>query len=404
MSEASGTSERRLRILHVFRSPLGGLFRHVMDLAQEQVARGHDVGLIADSSTGGARADQMLASIEPHLSLGLTRFPMRRDPHPNDLIGLARVARIAAATRPDVIHGHGSKGALYARLTGLLPPRRRDVVRVYTPHGGSLHYAPGSLKGAAIMAVERALARRSDLILFESAYAAERFRVAIGSTTGPTRVVLNGVAPLEFEPVATHEDAAEILFVGELRLLKGVDVLLAALAAMRDATGRAARAVIVGSGPDAALFKSMAAQLGLADDVRFEGPLPARDAFVLGQVLVVPSRAESLPYIVLEAAAAQRPMLAADVGGIPEIFGPYREQLVPSDDVAALSRAMAAMLALSPHERMRRAARFAAHVGTSFSVAAMVDGVMAGYRDAIALKCEPPARARRPSLLHRYGL
>jgi hypothetical protein len=46
----------RLNILHVFRAPVGGLFRHVLDLSREQVARGHRVGLIADSRTGGARA------------------------------------------------------------------------------------------------------------------------------------------------------------------------------------------------------------------------------------------------------------------------------------------------------------------------------------------------------------
>ena len=406
MSEASGSSERGLRILHVLRSPLGGLFRHVLDLAGEQIARGHAVGLIVDSTTGGARADEALGALAPHLALGLRRFPMRRDPHPADFAGLLRVSRVAAATRPDIIHGHGSKGALYARLSGLVGGDRRPVARVYTPHGGSLHYAPGSLKGAAILAVERLLTRRSDLILFESAYAAARFRAAIGPVTGPTRIVLNGVAPSEFEPVETAADAAEFVFVGELRMLKGVDVLLAALAGLRAATGRAARAVIVGSGPDAEAFEAMAQRLGLAGAVRFAGPHPARKAFAWGQILVVPSRAESLPYVVLEAAAAQRPLLASDVGGIPEIVGPFRDRLVPSDDVAALQQAMAAVLALTAEERARRARDLAAHVESGFSVAAMVDGVMSGYRDALALKSVRPTLAGRPAPLHphRYGL
>ena len=45
-----------LNILHVFRAPVGGLFRHVLDLTREQTARGHRVGLIADSNTGGCFA------------------------------------------------------------------------------------------------------------------------------------------------------------------------------------------------------------------------------------------------------------------------------------------------------------------------------------------------------------
>ena len=61
-------------------------------------------------------------------------------------------------------------------------------------------------------------------------------------------------------------------------------------------------------------------------------------------MLVVPSRAESLPYIVLEAAAAGLPIIATNVGGIPEIFGPDAGDLVPPGDPAALADAIAAAL------------------------------------------------------------
>jgi hypothetical protein len=62
-----------LNILHVLRAPLGGLFRHVVDLVQGQAARGHRVGLIVDSTTGGARAETALAALAPHLALGVQR-------------------------------------------------------------------------------------------------------------------------------------------------------------------------------------------------------------------------------------------------------------------------------------------------------------------------------------------
>ena len=60
--------------------------------------------------------------------------------------------------------------------------------------------------------------------------------------------------------------------------------------------------------------------------------MPAREAFRLGRTLVVPSRAESLPYIVLEAAAAGLPLLASDVGGIPEIVAGTDTDLLPPGD------------------------------------------------------------------------
>jgi hypothetical protein len=50
-----------LKILHILRAPLGGLFRHVIDLVQGQAQRGHQVGLFIDSTTGGARAETILA-------------------------------------------------------------------------------------------------------------------------------------------------------------------------------------------------------------------------------------------------------------------------------------------------------------------------------------------------------
>ena len=61
-----------LNILHVLRAPVGGLFRHVVDLARGQAARGHRVGVIADSSSGGARAEEALADLSSVLALDLS--------------------------------------------------------------------------------------------------------------------------------------------------------------------------------------------------------------------------------------------------------------------------------------------------------------------------------------------
>src|SRR5579871_2835392 len=123
-----------LRILHVLRAPVGGLFRHVVDLASGQAARGHQVGLIADASTGGAQAEAVLADLSKSLPLGLSRVPMSRGIGFSDLAAVAHVGARIAAVRPDVVHGHGAKGGAYARLA------RGRAVRAYTPHGGSLHY------------------------------------------------------------------------------------------------------------------------------------------------------------------------------------------------------------------------------------------------------------------------
>ena len=119
----------------MLRAPVGGLFRHVADLASGQAARGHQVGLVVDASTGGPRAEQILRDLSPRMALGISRVPMRRQIGPSDVAAVAHVTRRAAAVGADVVHGHGAKGGAYARLA-----RGGAAIRVYTPHGGSLHY------------------------------------------------------------------------------------------------------------------------------------------------------------------------------------------------------------------------------------------------------------------------
>jgi glycosyltransferase involved in cell wall biosynthesis len=371
-----------LRIVHVLRAPVGGLFRHVLDLAGEQAARGHRVGVIADSLTGGAGAESALAALAPRLALGLCRLPIRRLPHPSDLQALAEISRRLHAWKADVVHGHGSKGGAMARLA--FGPGAK-AIRVYTPHGGSLHFARGTPNHRLYMAMERLLQRRTDLLLFESRFAAERYEDFIGAPHGLARIVHNGLRPEEFAPVATAEGAADLLYVGEFRLLKGLDTLLAALKRLKD-EGRPLRLLLVGAGPDEASLLALAERLGVAGQFAVKPPTPAREAFALGRLLVAPSRAESLPYIVLEALAAQKPIVATKVGGVPEIFGCYADRLIASDDSAALARAIVRALDEEAGKSAQSARALEERVRAGFSLSRMADEAVAAYREALAQK------------------
>jgi glycosyltransferase involved in cell wall biosynthesis len=370
-------ASRPLNILHVLRAPVGGLFRHVVDLARAQAARGHRIGVITDATSGGAAADARLAELAPALALGLTRVPMSRQIGASDMAAVRHVSMRAATAAADVIHGHGAKGGAYARLAAC-----RHAIRVYTPHGGSLHYRWRSPVGLFYLTAERILKRRTDLFLFESAYGRDIFRAKVGEPGALVRVVHNGVTQAEFAPVAADPDASDLVFVGELRVLKGVDVLIDAIALLaRDRRTVSAR--IVGDGPDRARFEAAVAAQGLGTAVRFVGAKPARAAFALGRLLVVPSRAESLPYIVLEAAAAGVPLVATNVGGIPEIFGPDAGALVAPADPTALARALGEALQ-DPASRRAASSGLTARVRAAFSADAMADAVLAAYRDALA--------------------
>jgi glycosyltransferase involved in cell wall biosynthesis len=194
--------------------------------------------------------------------------------------------------------------------------------------------------------------------------------------------VHNGVRPDELVPVTPDAGAADVIFIGELRRLKGVDVLIDALVRLFSA-GNASSAILFGDGPDAGRYRAAVEKRGLSQRIEFGGVVPAREAFRRGRVLAVPSRAESFPYIVLEAAAALVPMVATRAGGIPEIYGPDADRLIAPDAPGALADAL--LYALQ-RPTAALAARLHRRVARSFTVAAMADGVLGAYEEALALR------------------
>jgi glycosyltransferase involved in cell wall biosynthesis len=370
--------DQPLRILHAVRAPVGGIFRHILDLANGQVERGHYVGIIADSLTGGERAEAALAEIAPRLKLGVRRVPIRREPRAADLMVWANLARMIRQLTPDVLHGHGAKAGAYVRLR----PRSNRTIRVYTPHGGSLHYPLDTWKGNFYSRLERALMNSTELFLFESAFARDTYQRTIGTPQGLGRRVFNGVTAEEFEPVPRDDDATDVVYVGEFRHIKGADLLIDAVARLR-ADGRPVTLTLGGDGEELETLKAHVQRLGVGDAVRFIGHVKARYGFSKGSLLVVPSRGDSMPYVVIEAAAAGVPMIAANVGGIPEIFDTHTKALFAPSNVGAMADAIRHALD-DPAATLNRAKSLRERISAHFSQHAMVEGVLAGYRDAFA--------------------
>ncbi|WP_367714982.1 glycosyltransferase family 4 protein [Nitratireductor sp. GISD-1A_MAKvit] len=316
------SSNAPLRIVHCFRSPVGGIFRHVRDLCQAQQAAGHQVGIICDSTTGGAYENRLIAALGPHLSLGVRRTPMQRHIGLGDLTAAGRACAALREMRPDVVHGHGAKGGVYARVFGtLMRLSGQKPSRIYSPHGGSLHYAAQTMTGRFFFMIERFLDRLSDHILFVSEYERKTFETKVGVPHAPCTLVYNGLTEEEFQPVSTTGNAADFLYIGMMRDLKGPDLFIDALAMAQKRLNRELSAVMVGDGDDKGRYMAQALELGFGERIRFLPAMPAREAFGMARFMVVPSRAEAMPYIVLEALAAGRTLIASAVGGIPEIFG-----------------------------------------------------------------------------------
>jgi glycosyltransferase involved in cell wall biosynthesis len=281
--------------------------------------------------------------------------------------------------KPDVVHGHGAKAGAFIRMKA----RSKSSIRVYTPHGGSLHYPLDTFRGAFYSRLERVLMNNTDLFLFESAFARNTYQRTIGTPTkGVVRCVFNGVTADEFDPIVLAPDATDIVYVGEFRHIKGADLLIDAVARLR-ADGKPVTLTLAGDGEEINSLKDQIQKRGLAGAARFIGHVKARYGFSKGKLLVVPSRGDSMPYVVIEAAAAGIPMIAANVGGIPEIFGTHTDALFAPNMVGAMADAIETALD-DPAAVLVRAKSLRDRIFVHFSQKAMVEGVLAGYHDAFA--------------------
>ena len=293
----------------VVRPSEGGAFEHVSSLARALVERGNEVAIC------GPHGHHRELGVEV-IELEIVRRPSPRD----DLRSVARLAGVVRRYRPDLVHAHGSKGGVMARLARLAAPR---TPLVFTPHGFAFagHFSR-RLERGAYRAAERALAPLASRTICVCE-AEARLARSVGSG-GSVRVVHNGIdPPSEIEAdLAVRSLAARGPMVGVvsgLRPGKGLETMIEAIALLR-AGGCGAQLVVAGEGGERDRLEHLAARLGVAEAVHLPGQ--SRDPYdflAALDVFVLPSWAESFPYSVLEAmAAVGRPIVATNVGGVAE--------------------------------------------------------------------------------------
>jgi glycosyltransferase involved in cell wall biosynthesis len=161
----------------------------------------------------------------------------------------------------------------------------------------------------------------------------------------PILEIPNGVDTTRFSPGAAslRNDVPQLLFVGRLARQKGVDVLLDALALVRDHPWQL---VVAGDGPERAPLAEQVSRLGLADRVHFRGWVQREDLpdlYRSADVFVFPSHDEGMPNVVLEAMASALPIIATRVPGNDELVRD-NGKLVPPGDARAFAEALQPLL------------------------------------------------------------
>jgi glycosyltransferase involved in cell wall biosynthesis len=242
-----------------------------------------------------------------------------------------------------------------------LADRSRLVVLVHMPLG----HRPPDDTADDIRASERAVLRAAAAVVTTSRWGRSRLLSLYELAPDRVYVVEPGVDRADLAPGTAH--GGELLCVAAVTFEKGHDVLLDALLSMSEQSWRC---VCVGSVErDPAFVEDLRRRVrgaGLGDRVSFPGPRKASEldrSYADADLLVLASRAETYGMVLTEALARGLPIIATEVGGVPEALGYGADGirpglLVPPDDPAALAAALRAWLGDAKlRSWLRRAAR-----------------------------------------------
>lgn len=354
------SDDSRLSILHIAApTVVGGLERVVQSLAIGHHRVGHRVGVATVIDMGEGNHP----FFDPLLEANVNVFPIPL-PRRAYLEERRLVAELCRRFQPDVVHTHGERpDVLDADVA-----RRMGVPTATTLHGASQLGGIGYIylwvqrrllpKFDAVVAVSRPIADR----LARDGVPIERIHVVPNSWAGEAVCLSRALARAA---LGLPLDRFIVGWVGRLIPAKGCDVFLQALAKLSDlpVTG-----TVIGYGSQRSSLEDHAHSLELNGRITFQGIIQnAARYFSAFDLFVLSSRTEGTPITLLEAISAGVPVVAAEVGGVPDVVTNAEAYLVPSENSAALAAAMR-MAYSDPSGASERASRARRRLSTNFNL------------------------------------
>lgn len=368
-------------LLVVTKAGLGGAQRSVLELAREMTSRGRTV-TVASGEEGWLLAEVRDLGIRTHVFRHL-----KRSVNPfNALRFLGECYRLFRSFPESPIVHLNSSNTLPAALAGKVAGARV----IFTARGLSMldeGYAIGMFLRSVYWAWFRVWLTFVDVVVCVSTRNAQRLeKLRLGR--GKTAVIPNGLNPagLRFasretarEELGIQDEEFAVLLLGRLEYAKRQHVLVEAWPTVLERVPNA-RLILIGDGPDESRLRVLVEEGGLDGIVRFAGPIPNASRLIpAADLLVLPSRYEGWPVVLLEALNAGAAIAAADVGGIAEQLGDAGMVL---PDKADASHWASQIVRLSADQELRAALASRARERAKLWVASrMIDAYLDAYRD-----------------------
>jgi glycosyltransferase involved in cell wall biosynthesis len=304
----------------------------------------------------------------------------------HDLRAFLAILRHLLRLRPDVVHTHTSKAGLLGRVAAWLA---RVPVVVHRPHGHVFygHFAPALSR--FFLLVERVLSKITHHLIALTPGEAEdyvnlRVMPPYRISVIPSGVDLRRFAETRVDCLKKRQElglppkALAVGFVGWLLPIKGVSFLVQAMPGIL-AKHPASFLVLVGQGDDEVELRSLADSLGLDGRVIFLGWRPdVEEVLACLDLLVLPSLNEGMGRVLVEAMAAGLPIVASEVGGIPDLVtNGENGLLVPPAAVPELASAICELL--QDKARRTRMGEVGRRISRQYSTEAMVDQISSLY-------------------------
>ena len=384
------TNVAECHVLHIMEATIGGTRRHLVDVTLEQRRRGMPVSAIVSM----LRDPGFPADVKRMEAAGVAihHVPMVRAIRPfADAAHGRAVTRLVSKIRPDVVHTHSSKAGVLGRRASL---RAGVGARVHTPHTFAFLFDAlfSRAKRTLIRRIERSLSARTHAVV---AVSKSEHSTIEGSGVVPTDRLFcapNGIDPAPFEsaePIPVEDfgldpERPTAAIVGLVYGAKGQDL---AVEALLDRRVEDLQLIVAGPG-ELDELRERCRRLGVEQRVAIVGP---RDDVprVMRSVdfLLLPSRWEGLPYVVLEAMASSRAVVATPVDGARDLVEDgVTGFLANAISAEALADALDRALKVGSSGREALGARGRAKLDADFTVPSMVDALDRVYAQALERK------------------